>query len=324
MVLRLIMLVESMLYSNSATDIKIYNNDLTRCYIGCSTQACVTDFANNRVYFNRSYGLDCGVNTTFEYNHFAYNGMDTNAEKSVEGGTDGGHNLAGTDNLYQSIVDPAIKRMDIYPSYVGIRVDDPQIYDNTYLNMISEYITAAAASQMAFTHGIVTYKLSEAGQTASLLGWANAGIDLVSHSWSHTSLGATQGFALRYNSGATTATVTISGTTLTTTINGVVDLTLDLTVAPYNILTDLVNYLNTGTNGHYSAALPGGWTQPGMHTISLADQTHDIRSPYTLTIDAARLANDESLSSKQWLDANVGAAGYSCTSIFYPGNLSCQ
>ena len=249
--------------------------------------------------------------------------MDTNAEKSVDGGTDGGHNLAGTDNLYQSIVDPAIKRMDIYPSYVGIRVDDPDlIYNNTYLNMISEYITAAAASQMAFTHGIVTYDLLQAGQTSSLLGWANAGIDLVSHSWSHTSLGATQGFALRYNSGATTATVTISGTTLTTTINGVVDLTLDLTAAPYNILEDLVNYFNTATNGHYSASFIGGGTQPGMHTISLADQTHDIKSPYTLTIDATRLANDETLSSKQWLDANVGAAGYSCTSIFYPGNLN--
>ena len=312
----------------SSTDIKIYNNDTMRCYTGIHTDGNTTaDIRNCRVYFNRTWGLLLGsANATYSYNHLFCNGLDTNAEKSVDGGTAGSGNLSGADNLYQSQIDPRITTATVYPPYVGIRVDDPDVTTN-YIEKMTDFIAAVNAAGMKLTHGIVSYQASQIGSLPYLKTWAADGQSIASHSWSHTSLGATQGFTLKYNNSATTATVTISGSSLKTTINGVDDLILNLTTAPYNILTTLVDYFNNSTGGKYTAALiDGNAGRSGMHTVSLADQTHDIKSTSTVTIDATRLANDETLTSKQWLDANItanpnGVAGYQCLSMFYPGNL---
>src|SRR5258708_37723602 len=133
-------------------------------------------------------------------------------------------------------------RFQKYPARIALVVDDPGLVSGAdgYGDKILPLFDARGLQPSV---AIVTgYDLSNT-LVSKFQSWINAGRDVVSHSWSHQYFQPASAFTIKYTGTGTAATMTMSGTTLTTTVTGgpgSENLSFDLTNASFNTVSGLV------------------------------------------------------------------------------------
>jgi len=237
--------------SPASTDLKFYDVDAGRNYDGFrfsgSTAGVV--IKNCRAYGNRNYGLEdtsTAANANYSYCHFYGNGIGVLLSTDVTGGVNGGNNVAVN-------TDPQVAGFRKYPARITLTDDDPGLMDqNAY---VDSWLPQFDSRGLQPSIGIVTGYSPSSAMIAKFQEWINAGRDVNSHSWSHQYFQPATAFTIKYTGTGTAATMTISGTTLTTTVTGGPggqNLTFDLTNASYNTIANLVSAINAA--GGYTAA----------------------------------------------------------------------
>jgi hypothetical protein len=127
-------------------------------------------------------------------------------------------------------------------------------------------------------------------------------------------------FSVRYVGTGTAATMSISGTTLTTSVTGGPggeNLSFDLSNPAYDTMSELA-YTISQKPGYQATMVSTG--KGAAHSITLADLTNqDIKSAaYIAQAQESKLEPDEMASSKAWMNANLTALP--ATRVYvYPG-----
>ena len=239
--------------SPAPTDIKFYNVDAHRNYDGFRFDGAGSGIVvkNCRAYGNRAHGLEdnlTGGGSTYSYCHFYGNGLGVVISSDTVGGTDGGNNVA-------AYTAPATTSFQKYPARITLTVDDPGLIAaaDTYIDNILPLFDARG---LQLSVAIVTgYDLSNT-LISKFQSWIDAGRDVVSHSWSHQYFLPASALTIKYTGTGTAATMTVSGTTLTTSVTGGPggeNLSFDLTNYSYNTVANLVTAINA--HGGYTAGL---------------------------------------------------------------------
>jgi len=114
-------------------------------------------------------------------------------------------------------------------------------------------------------------------------------------------------FWVRYVGIGTAATMSVSGTTLTTTVTGGPggeNLSFDLTNAAYDTMSELASTIN-GRSGYQAAMVFPG--KGAAHSIAMADLANqDIKSAaYVVQAAESKLEPDEMAKSMAWMNANL-------------------
>ena len=239
--------------SPAATDMKFYNVDAHRNYNGFRFDGPGSGIVlkNCRAYGNRNHGLEdsmTGGGSTYSYCHFYANGLGVVVSTDTVGGTNGGNNIP-------AYTAPATTSFQKYPARITLTVDDPGLIAGaeTYIDSILPLFDARG---LQLSVAIVTgYDLSNT-LISKFQSWIDAGRDVVSHSWSHQYFLPASAMTIKYTGTGSAATMTVSGTTLTTTVTGGPggeNLSFDLTDPSYNTVSSLVTAINT--HGGYTAGL---------------------------------------------------------------------
>jgi hypothetical protein len=239
--------------SPAPTDIKFYNVDAHRNYNGFRFDGSGSGILvkNCRAYGNRAHGLEdnlTGGGSNYSFCHFYGNGLGVLTSTDVVGGTNGGNNIA-------AYTAPATTSFQKYPARITLTVDDPGLITgaDTYVDNILPLFDARG---LQLSVAIVTgYDLSNT-LIPKFNSWIGAGRDVVSHSWSHQYFQPASAFTIKYTGTGSAATMTISGTTMTTTVTGGPggeNLSFDLTNASFDTVSELVTAINTHSG--YTAAL---------------------------------------------------------------------
>jgi hypothetical protein len=239
--------------SPAATDMKFYNVDSHRNYNGFRFDGPGSGVVlkNCRAYGNRNHGLDdsmTGGGSNYSFCHFYANGLGVVTSTDIVGGTNGGNNVA-------AYTAPATASFQKYPARITLTVDDPGLIGgaDAYIDSILPLFDARGVQLSA---AIVTgYDVSNT-LISKFQSWINAGRDVVSHSWSHQYFQAAPAMTIKYTGTGSAATMTVSGTTLTTTVTGGPggeNLSFDLTNASFDTVSELVTAINTHSG--YTATL---------------------------------------------------------------------
>jgi len=301
--------------ASSPADIQFYNDEAHLNYDGFRFDGSSTaiTLVNCKAYANRDGGLvDNTGHATYSYSHFYANNIATFNSQNVQGGAiDGGHNI-------QADTWPAVSNFATYPARITFTVDDMGFSAGTE-NYIDSLLPEFNSRSLKLSIAVVAGYSS--GFQSNIAGWLAAGHDINSHSWSHQYYTNTNSFTIRYTGTGTAATLTISGSRLTTSVSGGPggeNLDLDLTSPSYDTISELVTAINT--HGGYSASLDPN-CRTAAHSIGLADvSSHDVKSAYTAVFQKDRLEPDELTTSKNWLQANIG--GLSNVKVFvYPSGI---
>ena len=302
--------------SGTVGDIHIYNTDAHRNYVGYRFDGTATaiELKNCRAYANRTYGLmDNTAAVTYSYCHFYANNLATGVSTDVTGTPgpiNGGHNLA---------VDtpPYVRGFKRYPARISITYDDPGLIDGSH-QYIQSLLSAFQARNVPLSIAVVTgYDLSQQ-LIPTFQSWINAGWDLNCHSVSHQYFVFPNAFTLSYTgTAASNVTLSISNKQLTITAPGDPSAQVNWDLSPSG--TDLVpsgldtmgGILATLKQRGVFAVTPDPNMKSAVKSEDLADVTsQDItNTPYTLTMDKARLMNDELNWSKAWMNANLNGIG---------------
>ena len=292
-------------YVNSTTAaaaINFYNDDAHRNYNGFTvsgTSGVVVE--NCRAYANRMYGLsDNTSNTSFSHSHFYGNGIGVLPATDVSGGADGGNNLA-------AYTAPSVVGFGKYVARVTFTVDDVGLTPgtDTYINTLTpEFEKRGLRMAMAIQTGYA------ASYVPAIQGWAAAGHDPNSHSWSHQYYTYPNAFSIQYTGTGSAATMTITGNRLTTSVTGGLggeNLNIDLTDPAYDTIQELWAYI-VGHGGY--AATKDANVQGAAHSYTLGDVSgQDVKTAaYIVSFLKSRLMADELGASRAWITANVGAA----------------
>lgn len=244
--------------SPSSTDLKFHNVDAHRNYDGfrfSGSTAGVT-IKNCRAYGNRNFGLEDVSSTSsanYSYCHFYGNGIGVLPSTDVAGGVDGGNNVP-------AYTDPQVMGFRKYPARITLTDDDPGLTDQS--NYIDSYLPEFDSRGVQPSIAIVTGYNPSGAMIAKFQEWINAGRDLNSHSWSHQYYQPATALTIRYTGTGTAASMTISGTTLTTTVTGGPggqNLNLDLANAAYDTLDELAAAINA-QSGYTATVITHGDT----------------------------------------------------------------
>ncbi len=224
---------------------------------------------------------------------------------------------------FLSGVNPTTKNIYNDPKFVKHRRDaivTVMMDDNTHKDwvQVADLVKSVVGANAYFA--VKTTPTSLQTDKAILQERINQGHRLGSHCREHCMLAVSAAMTVQYTGAATTATITKSGNTVTTTIDGVTDLTIDL--ADYNRMRgvgDLVAYINSQAN--YSASYEFG--QDENNATMLADVTgENILSALTLNFDVDRwhthlLEGSIADLAAIFTEAD-GVTPYQCKTIAYP------
>jgi hypothetical protein len=260
--------------SPAATDMRFYNVDAHRNYNGLSFNGSGSGVLvkNCRAYGNRNHGLEdnmTGGGVNFDYCHFYANGLGVVTSTDTTGGTDGGHNKA-------AYTAPATVSFQKYPARITLTVDDPGLIGGaeTYIdNILPQFDARGAQLSVAIVTGYNTSNTL----IPEFQSWIDAHRDVVSHSWSHQYFQSQPAFTIKYTGTGSAATMTISGTTMSTTVTGGPggeNLSFDLTNASFDTVAELVSAINTHSG--YTAALVIGTVTDSVTLAPAASQ--DIKA----------------------------------------------
>jgi hypothetical protein len=247
------------------------------------------------------HGLtDNTANTSYSYSHFYGNGIGVLPSTDVSGGTDGGNNLA-------AYTAPSVVNFGKYAARVTFTVDDVGLTPGTdaYINTLTpEFEKRGLRMSMAVQTGYAS------SYVPVIQGWAQAGHDPNSHSWSHQYYTNPNAFSIQYTGTGSAVTMTIAGNRLTTSVTGGPggeNLDIDLTNAGYDTIQELWAYI-VGHGGY--AATKDANVQSAAHSYTLADVSgQNIKTAaYTAQFLKSRLMPDELGASRTWMTANVGAS----------------
>ena len=295
-------------------DITFENDDAHLNYDGFrmdGTASAVT-LINCRGYANRDGGLvdNTGGHASYSYSHFYANNIAILNSQDVQGGVDGGNNLAPDTT-------PGVVSFAQYPARATFTIDDVGEAPGTeaYIDTLIPVFDARGLKLSAAVSA--GYPVN----TAEVQSWLNDGHDINSHSWSHQYYTNTTAMNLRYTGTGTAATVSISGNRLTTSVTGGPggeNLDIDLTNSAYSSMLQLVTYINS--LGVYTAS-EGTGLRDAAHTVGLADvAAHDIKTSCAVQFDKQRLVMDEMTTSKAWLQTNL--TGLSNVKVYvYPDGI---
>jgi len=188
---------------------------------------CVVNLYNCRLYGSTTpLKLVAGATINYDYCHIA--GYRTTTTALV--GTSGGHNIVG------GVI--GVKNLWRYGNNkYNISIDDC-IAQTTFLDGM---VTLLATYTQKPTFGVISGSVA-AADWAGLISYYNGGCEMLSHSWAHHYPTSGVGlFNIRYVGAGAVCTMTISGNRLITTVDGVEDLNLDLSM-PANPWSDANPY----------------------------------------------------------------------------------
>lgn len=321
-------------YVNAANPagIQFINDDAYFNYDGFRFDGTATAItvSNCRGYANRDTGLkDNTGHATYSYSHFYGNNVAQFPTSDAVGGIAGSGNVAlvcgpttvlppGTCSSTQA---PVVTNFATYPARFSFTVDDVGSQPNTeaYINTLAAVFAGHGTKADKFNAAVVP---SYAVDWGSVNTWYAAGDEIDSHSWSHqyystnTSPGNQTPYpnapamVIQYVGAASTATLTISGSTLTTTVNGTTDLNISLSsynaLSLYQYLQGFVNY-SVQQNTVLWATNNWPLSRPNTNATNLlAVSSQDIKSaPYTMLYDQTKLVPDEMTAAKNGIQSNV-------------------
>jgi hypothetical protein len=293
---------------------------------------------NDKAYANRDGALvDNTSAVTYSYCHFYASSLAVANSTDVEFPPYTLGPTAGTGNIAADTA-PAVQVWQRYPARVTLTVDDIGMTpgaDTYYATQVLPVAnTAGVAVGVAVTVGYT-------GEITPLIpeiqGWINSGIDVTSHSISHTYYTNTNALTIQYTGSGTAAALTIGGSppTLTVTVTGASDgfscsLAQSWTPTQCGTIQALMNTLNA--TGKYAATLPplpcqgpygtgcSAMTNAALLAQDLASVSgQDVKtSPYMMQLNAAQLQTDEITLSRQWMTTNL--TGLAATPVYvYPG-----
>ena len=324
-------------------DIKIYNSEAHLNYDGFRFDGSATaiTMVNDKGYGNRDGALvDNTSAVNYSYCHFYASSLAVAGSTDVEY-TAGTGPIAGAGNIAAD-TPAAVQVWQRYPAEITLTVDDIGMTpgaDTYYAQQVLPVAQAAAVPVgVAVTvgyGGTINPIISE------IQGWINQGIDVTTHSVSHTYYVNTNAFTVQYTGSGTAAALTIGGTppTLTITVTGAND-SFSCSLAQASVPTwaatqcgtiqELMSAL-TGT-GKFTATLPPlpcqgpyGTGCSTMTNAALLSQDlasvmgQDVKTnPYMLLLSATQLQNDEITLSRQWMQSNL--TGLPAAPVYvYPG-----
>ena len=257
------------------TDLKFYNVEAHRNYNGFTFNGSANGIVvrNCKAYANRNHGLEdntSGAGVDFDYCHFYANGLGVLTSTDTTGGAAG----AGAHDVTAYTAPQTIGLMK-YPARITLTVDDPGLVDaNSYVDSL---LPAFDAHGSQLSIGVVTGYDGSNQMIPKFQEWINAGRDVNSHSWSHQYFQTAAAFTIKYTGTGSAATMTIAGTTLTTSVTGGPggqNLNFDLTNPSYNTLSALVAAINAQSG--YTASLS---ISAATDSVTLAPvATQDIKS----------------------------------------------
>lgn len=138
-----------------------------------------------------------------------------------------------------------------------------------------------------------------------------------------TNLAAIKIYCTNYGT-STTVTLSIGGNVLTTSVDGVTDITLDLTNTAYNTLSKVTTYINgrTGALGVvYSCANNACPQTPNVASYTLADASAvniRVAAAVAFNFDQTKYWTEEILYNKTDIESALGN-GYVAPTFIYPG-----
>jgi hypothetical protein len=303
---------------------KFYNVDTHRNYNGLRVDTPTSGTAtgivvrNCRAYANRNHGLEdnvAGGSVDFDYCHFYGNGLGVITSTDTVGGRAG----SGAHDV-PAYTAPQVQGFARYPARFTLTVDDPGLIADGDI-YVDSILPAFDTRGLQLGIAVVTGYSTSTSLIPKFQSWISAGRDVVSHSWSHQYFTNLNAFTIKYTGTGTAASMSISGTVLTTTITGGPggeNLNLNLANASYDTISELVATING--RGVYTATQDAN-CQGAVHSIGLADTTAvNIASTYTALLQKDRLMPDELSSSKAWMTANL--TGLPTTRVYvYPGGM---
>jgi hypothetical protein len=318
-------------------DIKIYNSEAHLNYDGFRFDgaAAAITMVNDKAYANRDGALvDNTGAVTYSYCHFYASSLAVAGSTDVEY-TSGTGPIAGVGNVAAD-TPPAVQVWQRYPAWVTLTVDDIGMTpgaDSYYAGTVLPVATAAGIPVgVAVTTGYT-------GEITPLIpeiqGWINAGIDVTTHSVSHTYYTNIDALDIQYTGSGTAATLSISNNMLTITVTGAPD------SVSYNLATGASGANAEGTiyelqqalynTGHFSTSYlqpcqgPYGtgcsyYTNQALLAQDLAAvSSADVKTTvYHLQLNAAQLTSDEIALSRGWMTKNL--TGLPTPPVYvYPG-----
>jgi len=314
-------------------DIKIYNSEAHLNYDAFRFDGAATSITmvNDKAYANRDGALvdNTGV-VTYSYCHFYASSLAVAGSTDVEW-TSGDGPTAGAGNIAADTA-PAVQVYQRYPAEITLTVDDSGMTpgaDTYYQNTVLPVADAAGVPVGAAI--TVGYSATINPIISEIQGWINAGRDVTSHSISHTYYTNTDALDIQYTGTGSSATLSISGKTLTITVTGASD------SVSYNLAQGQAEGTISGlqqalaATGKYTTSYftpcqgPYGtgcsaYTAKALLAQDLADVSgQDVRSAvYHLQLDVTRLTTDEITLSRQWMTTNL--TGLPATPVYvYPG-----
>lgn len=344
--------------SASSAHVQFVNDDAHLNYDGFKISAAAgVTLTNCRAYANRDAGLHdtTGSNpspVTYGYSHFYGNNIAQFPTGDVSWSTGAQGPIAGSGNI-PSTMAPAVVNFARYPARFSFTVDDVGSSDGTegYVDTLPALFAIHGTGVDKFNVAVVpSYPVN----WDDVRTWYAGGNEIDSHSWSHqyyTTTGTPAGtctlakcpnapaLKIQYTGSGTAATMTVSGTMLSTNVTGAAgdNISINLANAPYDQMGQtgpggwgLSNYLNTLPN--YSVVLDSDagvpLVRPNTHTLNLAGTTgsvisitgQDIKTgAFVWTYDQTLLLPDEMRSSKSAIQNNV--PGLSPSVYVYPDGI---
>ncbi|PYX74765.1 MAG: hypothetical protein DMG78_06045, partial [Acidobacteria bacterium] len=353
--------------SGYGTSIQFLNDDANLNYDGYRVDAAAAVTVKNcRGYANRDAGLrdnsPSGIVVGYSNSHFYGNNVAQFPATDVVGGIAGSGNVALVcgaaaglpATMCSSTAAPAVTNFATYPARFSFTVDDVGSASGTegYINSFLGTLGIFSSRGLKFNAAVVP---SYGVDWASVNTWYASGNEIDSHSWSHqyyTTTATPSGtctlsscpnapaLKIQYTGSGTAATMTVSGTTLSTNVTGApADNIIGINLAnpPYNQMGKtgtggwgLANYLNTLP--HYSVVLDTDagvpLVRPNTYTVNLAGTTgstitiagQDIKStPFVWAYDQTLLLPDEMKKAKSTIESNV--AGLNVGFYVYPDGI---
>jgi len=346
--------------SAQPSDIKFYNDEAHLNYDGFrvdgftynSSQFTGTGtpitMVNDKAYANRDGALvdNTGPSNgtgavTYSFCHFYASSLAVANSTDVEATTGLGA-VAGIGNI-PADTPAAVQVWQRYPARVTLTVDDIGMTPGADTYYAGTVLPAAQAAGVQVGVAVTTgYTATMTQQQVAVLvaeiqGWINSGIDVTSHSVSHTYYTNTNALTIQYTGSGTAAALTIGGSPLTLTIavTGANDgfscsLAQSWTPTQCGTIQELMNTLNA--TGKFAATLPplpcqgpygtgcSAYTNAALLSQDLASVSGvDVRTnPYMMQLNVAQLTTDEITLSRQWMTTNL--TGLPATPVYvYPG-----
>jgi hypothetical protein len=311
------------LFNAGCTNTTILNCTITRCTYGIYSNSLVGGghvVKNNLIAGNWNWGMldqsASGTSIAYSYNLFWANGVwwtsSLSVSREVYLGTDAGNNILVSDPLFTD----SNKFADSATIFT-VSVDDVM---STTLAAMDALVDVYEAKGLKASFGIYTKGMSDWTLPQA---WFAAGHNIASHSYTHQYYTTLNSIVITYTGDASTATVTVSGNALTTTLagdqtDGSAALNIDLTNASYDTIQELVAFIAAQTG--YSCTKHAN-TYNEVRSKVLADVAgQNIKVAYTAVNDKQRLMEDELAFSKATLEANI--SGLTVTEYIYPGGFT--